>query len=158
MVSSLTAGWQRERSTNFTACVTGVAVEEDLVGDAWTRTMMQLNAAAAGHPDPFAANELVDLAIMERIRARVDESVQDPAPRRSQALLPIQLQAPDLQRRFPPRVQPPNVRLIDTGGHGVERVTPDGVVVDGVLHELDVLIFATGFDVGTPTPTRAASI
>ena len=148
--SSLTPGWQRERSTNFTSCVTGVAVEEDLVGDAWTRTMMQLNAAAAGHPDPFAANELVDLAIMERIRSRVDESVHDPAT--AAVLKPyyrFNCKRPTFNDDFLPAFNRPNVRLVDTGGHGVERVTPDGVIVNGVLHQLDVLIFATGFDVGT---------
>lgn len=76
--STLQPGWQNRRSANFTACVTGVAVEEDLVGDARTRTMMELNAASAGKANSFAADELVDFAIMEKIRSRVDESVHDP--------------------------------------------------------------------------------
>jgi cation diffusion facilitator CzcD-associated flavoprotein CzcO len=148
--ASLTPGWQRERSRSFTACVTGVAVEEDLVDDAWTRTLMELNAAAAGHADPFAANELVDLAIMERLRSRVDESVQNPET--AAALKPyyrFNCKRPTFNDDFLPAFNRPNVRLVDTGGRGVERVTPDGVLVAGVLHQLDVLIFATGFDVGT---------
>ena len=39
--------------------------------------------------------------------------------------------------------------LVDTHGRGVERITEPGVVVDGVTYELDCLIFATGFEVGT---------
>jgi cyclohexanone monooxygenase len=148
--SSLKPGWQHERSANFTSCITGVAVEEDIVDDAWSRTMMELNAAAAGHPDPLAANELADLAIMERIRARVDDSVRDPAA--ATALKPhyrFYCKRPTFNDDFLPAFNRPNVRLVDTGGRGVERVAPDGVVVDGELHQLDVLIFATGFDVGT---------
>ncbi|MDT5094176.1 MAG: hypothetical protein QOH60_3539, partial [Mycobacterium sp.] len=47
-----------------------------------------------------------------------------------------------------------NVILVDTGGLGVERITEHGVVVDGVEHALDCLIFATGFEVGTEYAQR----
>jgi len=43
----------------------------------------------------------------------------------------------------------PNVTLVDTKGKGVERITETGVVVDGHEYELDCLIYATGFEVGT---------
>ncbi|MGO4689728.1 flavin-containing monooxygenase [Glaciibacter sp. 2TAF33] len=148
--STLEPGWQQHRSANFTACVTGVAVDDDLVGDSWTRTMMELNAASAGKADPFAANELVDFAIMERIRSRVDESVRDPDT--AEALKPyyrFNCKRPTFNDDYLPAYNRPNVRLIDTGGRGVEQVTPEGVIVNGELHELDVLVFATGFDVGT---------
>ena len=49
----------------------------------------------------------------------------------------------------------PNVTLVDTDGQGVERITEHGVVVDGVEYELDCLIFATGFEVGTDYTRRA---
>ena len=42
-----------------------------------------------------------------------------------------------------------NVTLVDTRGLGVQRIDATGVVVDDVLYELDCLIFATGFEVGT---------
>ncbi len=48
-----------------------------------------------------------------------------------------------------------NVALVDTGGAGVERITETGVVVGGVEYELDCLIFATGFEVGTSYTRRA---
>jgi cyclohexanone monooxygenase len=47
------------------------------------------------------------------------------------------------------------VKLVDTKGKGVERVTEHGVVVDGVEYEVDCLIFATGFEVGTAYTRRA---
>ncbi|PXY21542.1 flavin-containing monooxygenase [Prauserella flavalba] len=46
-----------------------------------------------------------------------------------------------------------NVRLVDIREHGIDEITPDGVRVGGVHHELDVLIFATGFDAMTGTLT-----
>ncbi|MGE4605546.1 MAG: monooxygenase, partial [Myxococcota bacterium] len=48
-----------------------------------------------------------------------------------------------------------NVTLVDTHGTGVERVTETGVVVDGEEFELDCLIYATGFEVGTDYARRA---
>ena len=43
----------------------------------------------------------------------------------------------------------PNVKLIDTEGRGVERITERAVVVAGKPYEIDCLIFATDFEVGT---------
>src|ERR1700748_3014319 len=40
-------------------------------------------------------------------------------------------------------------------GHGVERVTEKGLVFDGVEYEVDCIIFATGFEVGTAYTRRA---
>ncbi|WP_067710628.1 flavin-containing monooxygenase [Nocardia yamanashiensis] len=46
--------------------------------------------------------------------------------------------------RFYAAVQRPDVKLVTSG---IEQVKPDGVVTaDGVLHELDMLVLATGFD------------
>jgi len=44
---------------------------------------------------------------------------------------------------------------VNTHGRGVERITEKGVVVDGREYELDCLIFATGFEVGTDYARRA---
>ena len=48
-----------------------------------------------------------------------------------------------------------NVDLIDTGGLGVEKITSGGVVVAGEEYEVDCIIFATGFEVGTGYERRA---
>jgi cation diffusion facilitator CzcD-associated flavoprotein CzcO len=45
---------------------------------------------------------------------------------------------------FYPAISRPNAHLVT---EGIERIEPDGVrTVDGELHELDVLVLATGFD------------
>jgi cation diffusion facilitator CzcD-associated flavoprotein CzcO len=49
----------------------------------------------------------------------------------------------------------PGVRLVDTDGQGVERITERGVVVAGVEHEVDVIVYASGFEVGTDWVRRA---
>src|SRR6516225_304597 len=48
-----------------------------------------------------------------------------------------------------------NVKLVDTKGKGVDRVTENAVIVDGVVYEVECLIFATGFEVGTAYTRRA---
>jgi cyclohexanone monooxygenase len=49
----------------------------------------------------------------------------------------------------------PNVKLVDTDGKGVERITERGVVVAGVEYAVDCIIFASGFEVGTEYKRRA---
>jgi len=48
----------------------------------------------------------------------------------------------------------PNVRLVDISETGIDEVTPRGVRVNGTSHELDALVFATGFDAMTGTLLR----
>ncbi len=49
----------------------------------------------------------------------------------------------------------PNVDAVNCRENPIERVTPDGIQrADGTVHELDVIILATGFDAGTGALTR----
>ena len=87
---------------------------------------------------------------MEEIRARVDEIVTDRAT--AEALKPWYgyfCKRPCFHDEYLQTFNRDNVTLVDTHGRGVERITDSGVVVDGVTYELDCLIFATGFEVGT---------
>ena len=43
----------------------------------------------------------------------------------------------------------PNVSLVDVSSSPIERITPSGVVVAGVEHKVDALVYATGFDAMT---------
>jgi acetone monooxygenase (methyl acetate-forming) len=48
-----------------------------------------------------------------------------------------------------------NVRLVGVRENPIARIRPEGVeLADGTVHELDVLILATGFDAGTGALTR----
>jgi cation diffusion facilitator CzcD-associated flavoprotein CzcO len=49
----------------------------------------------------------------------------------------------------------PNVEVVGVKDNPIERVTPEGIrTADGTVHELDLIILATGFDAGTGALTR----
>jgi cyclohexanone monooxygenase len=100
--------------------------------------------------------EMADFQKMEQIRARVDALVADPAT--AEALKPFYRQfckRPCFHDDYLQTFNRDNVSLVDTGGRGVERITEKGVVAGGVEYELDCLIYATGFEVGTDYTRRA---
>ena len=93
---------------------------------------------------------------MEEIRARVDEFVDDPGT--AEALKPYYRQfckRPCFNDQYLPTFSRPNVTLVDTEGRGVERITKHAVIAGGETYELDCLIYATGFEVGTDYTQRA---
>ena len=162
--SSLEPGWQQHRMDNFNVLVSGGWQKEDLVSDGWTDIIRNLGLAAArraakgelGRGDPAELLQLADFQKMEQIRARVDSVVADRA--KAEALKPWYNQfckRPCFHDEYLATFNRPSVYLIDTDGRGVERITEKGVVVDGVEYELDCLIFATGFEVGTSYVRRA---
>jgi len=160
---TLQPGWQRQRMDNFNILVTGGFQEEDLVSDGWTDiirkllVMVQKDEGGTVSRDGIAKTmELADFHKMEQIRARVDSIVGD--QRTAEALKPYYRQfckRPCFHDEYLDTFNRPNVTLVDTAGKGVERITPKGVVVAGVEYELDCLIFATGFEVGTAYTRRA---
>ena len=159
--ASLEPGWQRRRIENFQVLTNGGQADEDLVGDAWTNITKRLPVMRQDHtgdltPAQLAeAAELADFAKMEEIRARIDTIVTDRAT--AEALKPwygYYCKRPCFHDEYLQAFNKDNVTLVDTRGLGVERITENGVVVDGVEHQLDCLIFATGFEVGTDYTSR----
>jgi cyclohexanone monooxygenase len=159
----LEPGWQQKRMDNFNVLVSGGFQDEDLVNDGWTDIIQNLLLMArkkveAGEAvgDVAAMMQLADFKKMEQVRARVDQMVKDKAT--AEALKPYYNQfckRPCFHDEYLATFNRPNVHLIDTQGRGVERITERGVVVDGVEYELDCLIYATGFEVGTSYTRRA---
>ena len=162
-VKTLKPGWQVHRNYNFTSILTGVLVKEDLVGDQWTSLFKLLgnllaNKERSGLSDHEVAllAEVADFQKMNEVRERVASTVSD--PHTAEALKPWYGQwckRPTFNDEYLPTFNRPNVKLVDTKGKGVERVTEHAVVVDGVEYEVDCLIFATGFEVGTVYTRRA---
>ena len=148
---------------NFNSLVSGVPQEVDLVNDGWTdligKLLVGMRQGATGDltPEGIAkAVELADFEKMEEIRARVDSIVQDPET--AEALKPYYRQfckRPCFHNEYLDTFNRPNVTLVDTEGKGVDRITKKGVVVAGHEYELDCLIYASGFEVGTDYSRRA---
>ena len=160
--ADLQPGWQRRRMDNFNNLVSGIPEAEDLVNDGWTDIIGNLlirmrRGEGEMTPEGIARTmEMADFEKMEQIRARVDEIVQDPVM--AEALKPWYRQfckRPCFHDDYLPTFNRPNVHLIDTDGKGVQEITERGVVVDGKEYELDCLIYATGFEVGTEYARRA---
>ncbi|HEX4891476.1 MAG TPA: NAD(P)/FAD-dependent oxidoreductase [Alphaproteobacteria bacterium] len=160
---SLQPGWHKERLENFNVLVTGGYAEKDLVNDGWTEIIRNLlikvkagKGAGASRSEMMAFTELLDYQKMEGVRARVDEIVKDKAT--AEALKPYYRQfckRPCFHDDYLPTFNRPNVTLVDTRGQGVDSITEKGVVFDGKEYEVDCLIFATGFEVGTAYTRRS---
>jgi cyclohexanone monooxygenase len=108
-------------------------------------------------PEGLASTmELADFEKMEQIRSRVNEIVEHPAT--AEVLKPWYRQfckRPCFHDEYLDAFNRPNVQLVDTDGRGVDRVTGTGIVVGGTEYEIDCLIYATGFEVGTDYTRRA---
>jgi len=160
---SLEPGWQKRRMENFNNLVSGIPESEDLVGDGWTDiigkllVMVRNNANADFSPEGLAQTmELADFEKMEQIRSRVDQIVHDNST--AEALKPYYRQfckRPCFHDEYLQTFTRPNVTLVDTAGQGVDCITERGVVANGVEYELDCIIYATGFEVGTEYSRRA---
>ena len=164
-VDSLEPGWQRRWLLNFATLQTGGFADEDLVKDGWTdisqrfrdRVVAEVTAGAEFTPGTVqAAFEASDDEKMTEIRARVDTVVADAAT--AEGLKPWYRQLckrPCFHDEYLLAFNEPGAHLVDTDGQGVERIDETGVWVDGVHYELDCLIFASGFEVGTEQSRRA---
>ena len=160
--ASLAPGWQQERMDNFNTLVSGGLADVDLVNDGWTDIIGNLLMRIRRETEPLGpealgeAMEMADFEKMEQIRARVEAIVEDPQV--AEALKPYYRQfckRPCFHDDYLPTFNRENVTLVDTEGKGVERLTEHGVVADGVEYEVDCLIYATGFEVGTSFSRRA---
>ena len=166
MAESLQPGWQREWLMNFVTLQTGQFAEVDLVEDGWTditkriRDRVVADMGESGgrfSPELMArAYEDCDDEKMEEIRERVDTIVTDPAT--AEALKPWYRQLckrPCFHDEFLPVFNQPNVHLIDTHGQGVRTMDAHGLWVGEDYFELDCVIFASGFEVGTSYARRS---
>ncbi|MEQ1887891.1 MAG: NAD(P)/FAD-dependent oxidoreductase [Alphaproteobacteria bacterium] len=160
---SLKPGWQKHRIDNFNIIIAGGHQDEDLVGDGWTDIFRNLLGMLASQqetektPKEYAAmSEMADFKKMEEVRARAAAIVKDQAT--AEALKPYYRQfckRPTFDDKYLQTYNRPNVTLVDTGGKGVERMTEKGVVAGGKEYEVDCVIFATGFEVGSSYTSRS---
>ncbi len=164
---SLEPGWQQKRMDNFNVLVSGGDQPEDLVADGWTDIMRNLTGIAAKlasrklgrrltKGERAELMELADYKKMNAVRARAQKIVND--EKTAELLQPWYRQfckRPCFHDEYLDTYNRGNVTLVDTDGRGVERLTETGVVANGEHFEVDCLIFATGFEVGTSYTRRS---
>ncbi len=150
-------GWQQERIRNFHHAAMEMLSpgEQDLICDIWTEISRNLSAEFdeqgwPASPEEFLARrEVMDYRVMERLRNRVEEIIDDPAT--AEGLKPwyrFLCKRPCSNDDYYPTFNRPNVELIDVSdSQGVERMTAKGFVANGREYEVDCMIFASGYEV-----------
>ena len=159
------SGWQRERRENFAAVLAGQELLRDLVADGWTDIARRIGISLMNRrPDSGGLDmeeimlraEIADFQKMNEIRARVDEYVRKRDA--AESLKPWYRQfckRPTFNDEYLKTFDRANVTLVDvSAARGVERITERGVVANGVEHEVDCIIFATGFEITTSAHRR----
>lgn len=169
-VKSLKPGWRAERQRNFhnAAFAFYNPGEPDLICDGWTEVARNLAAklnetngwAALADPKKFLElKEIEDYKAMERLRQRVEAIVEDPET--AEKLKPYyrnMCKRPVFNDEFLPTFNRDNVTLIDVSEtKGVERITEKGIIADGVEHEFDCIVFASGFEITTASSVSSIS-
>jgi cyclohexanone monooxygenase len=161
--SIATPGWQQRWMENFTQNQAGIGMApEDLVQDGWTdlakrirNRILQLPPDQRNPMGMLAAYEDADHEKMEEIRLRAEKVVKDRETAEKLKAWYRQLcKRPCFHDQYLQAFNEPGAHLIDTDGKGVERITEKGIVVNGVEYEVDCIVYASGFEVGTPLERR----
>lgn len=156
-------GWQRKWQDNFAANLGIGFPAEDLVNDGWTDLAKRVRANLRDRPpsewtpeNMLAAFEDSDFLKMEEIRQRAASIVDDEETGEQLKAWYRQLcKRPCFHDEYLKAFNEPSTRLVDTDGQGVERITARGVVANGEEYEVECIIYASGFEVGTDLASRA---
>jgi cation diffusion facilitator CzcD-associated flavoprotein CzcO len=147
---SLKPGWQAERTRNFTQAVTGAQPAVDMIDDEWTKMNWVDTRKLPDNDEEALELERIDFENMERVRQRIADVIEDPAT--AELMMPWYSQSckrPCFHDEYLPAFNRPNVHLVDTDGKGVNEINESGVIVNDVKYPVDLLIFASGFEVTT---------
>jgi cation diffusion facilitator CzcD-associated flavoprotein CzcO len=98
--------------------------------------------------DKIRRQENANIDHMMRIHRRIEEIVEDRET--AEALKPwymFMCKRPCFHNDYLPTFNRPNVHLVDTKGKGITQIGPKGPIFNGREYEVDVLVYATGFEV-----------
>lgn len=159
---TLKPGWQKRRTENFNTLVAGGDQDEDLVHDGWTDIIRNLKTSSVTRTTDLSPQEMArqlefaDFTKGHQVRTRIDNTVKNrQAAEGLKAWFRTFCKRPTFNDEYLPAFNLPGVRLVDTLGRGVDRITANALVFDGVEYEVDCIIFATGFETGTGHARRA---
>lgn len=103
----------------------------------------------------IATDEAANETAAAFIRGKIAEVVKDPETARKLTPTDLYAKRPLCDSGYYATFNRDNVALVDVKANPIAQVTPKGIkTADGVEHELDVLIFATGFDAVDGNYTR----
>lgn len=131
----LQPGWQSKRRERVLA-----AVERS------PEQQAKLDAMTPEEKLRYQENQNIDY--MMRIHRRIEKTVEDPET--AEALKPwymFMCKRPCFHNEYLPSFNQPNVHLVDTKGKGITQINENGPEFDGETYEVDLLIYATGFEV-----------
>ena len=102
-------------------------------------------------------DDTVNQEISEFVRGKMRARLKD--PRLCDLLIPTDYgfgtHRVPLESNYLEAYHRPNVEAVGVKDNPIERVVPEGLqTADGTVHELDIIILATGFDAGTGALTR----
>ncbi|GAA1450049.1 NAD(P)/FAD-dependent oxidoreductase [Mycobacterium cookii] len=160
--ADLEPGWQADRIHNFNNVVNGHDPDENFVGDFWTevfpnatgRKLVDVPPASLPLEDQMALAEIADMNATHAIHDRINGIVED--PNTAEGLKPwygFLCKRPVFNDEYYPAFNRPTVKLVSAPG-GIEGITGTGLVVDGTAYDVDLIIFATGFETGSSTSSR----
>ncbi len=118
-----------------------------------------LYGMVAAYTDLLVNKEANDTAA-EFVRSRIRAIVDDPdlAERLSPRGHPLGTKRPCLDTNYYATFNRDNVTLVDVRATPIVTVTPEGIRTEGGEYELDVIVFATGFDAMTGPMLRAGIV
>ena len=108
----------------------------------------KVERATVSPEEKLRRQENANIEYMMRIHRRIEEVVQDKTT--AAALKPwymFMCKRPCFDNDYLPTYNRPTVHLIDTHGKGITEITDQGPVFEGKQYKVDVLIYATGFEV-----------
>jgi len=104
--------------------------------------------AKLSREEKIRKQENANIDYMMRIHRRIEKTVKDPDT--AESLKPwymFMCKRPCFHNEYLPSFNAPTVHLVDTHGKGITQITEKGPIFEGNEYELDLLIYATGFEV-----------
>jgi cation diffusion facilitator CzcD-associated flavoprotein CzcO len=159
-------GWWRARNENYNACLAQSLPPNttNLVDDEWTK--MPTYFGLIGSPrtvNPAEAPAFVaelytrDIPYAEKVRARVSEMVKDEETAKNlKHWYPSWCKRPTFHDEYLQAFNQPNVKLVHTDGKSISNITSQGVVFADKEYPIDILIFATGYEIPAKRPDPAS--
>jgi acetone monooxygenase len=126
----------------------------EVIEDCWNHGSLRLWVGSFAE---LFFDESINGEITEFVREKMRERLKD--PKLCEQLIPSEYgfgtHRVPLENKFLEAFHRPNVEIVTVKNNPIERITAEGIqTADGTVHELDIIILATGFDAGTGALTR----